>query len=98
MMAFLKEFPGLSTSELKEQTEKCNNYMAISSAEYSNPGLFLKGWLRKYMGEKRKEEIEKERNERFEKALPSQTEEQIKQNKERLEKMKNEMRGKGLLL
>ena len=97
MMAFLKEFPGLTTSELKEQVEKCNNYMAISSIEYTNPNLFLKGWLKRYMTEKKKEEIEKERNNRFEKALPLLTERQIKENKERLEKIKKEMMGKGVI-
>ena len=48
-LVFLKEFPGLTTAELKEQITKCNSYMVMSSQNYNNPGLFFKGWLNKYM-------------------------------------------------
>jgi len=51
-MMFLKEFPGLATSELVEQKEKCNAYMTMSSKNYTNPGLFFRGWLRTHMSEK----------------------------------------------
>lgn len=51
-MAFLKEFRGLSSTELKEEIDKCNAYMVMSSAVYTNPGLFFRGWLKKRMEEK----------------------------------------------
>lgn len=52
-MAFLKEFPGLTSTELNEEIDKCNSYMAMSSVVYSNHGLFFRGWLKKRMEEKR---------------------------------------------
>lgn len=54
VIAFLKEFPGLTTTELEEQRVLCNRQMAMSSSEYTNPGLYFKGWLRTYMAEKNK--------------------------------------------
>jgi hypothetical protein len=50
--AYLKAFPGLTNTELKEQMNKCNLTMAMSSKPYDNPGLYFKGWLKKYMDEK----------------------------------------------
>lgn len=52
-LIFLKEFPGLTTTELKEQITKCNVYMAMSSQNYKNAGLFFRGWLRNYMADKK---------------------------------------------
>lgn len=55
--AVLKRFPGLTTSEAKEQVAECNAYMAISSEDYNNPGLFFIGWLKKFMHKKKEEEF-----------------------------------------
>jgi len=51
-MAFLKEFSGLTSTEFKEQVQKCNAYMNMSSNNYTNPGLFFRGWLTRYVKEK----------------------------------------------
>lgn len=97
LIAFLKEFPGLTTSEAKEQVLLCNNYMAISSVVYTNPGLFFRGWLKRYMTEKKKKEyLEKKERESIVN-LPEVSEEQAKQNIERLTKLKEELKIKGVI-
>ena len=68
-MAFLREFPGLNSRELKVEIDKCNNYMAMSSGVYTNPGLFFKGWLKKYMEEKAKARVKAEEQVKQEKAI-----------------------------
>jgi hypothetical protein len=97
LIAFLKEFPGLTTSEAKEQVLLCNNYMAISSVVYTNPGLFFRGWLKRYMTEKKKREyLEKKERESVVNS-PEVSEEQAKQNIERLTKLKEELKIKGVI-
>lgn len=53
IIAYLKEYPTLSTEELNEQRIKCNAHMNMSSDNYKNPGLFFKGWLNNYLIEKK---------------------------------------------
>ena len=52
MASFQKAFPGVTTTELKEQIIKCNTYMGMSSEVFKNPGLFFRKWLEKYWNEK----------------------------------------------
>lgn len=89
-MAFLKEFPGLTNIELREQAKKCNNYMAMSSTNYSNPGLFLRGWLRNYMVEKRKKEADIKVLEN----LPKMSEEERLKSLEKIKEIKSKFRMK----
>ena len=91
VMAFIKEFPGLSASQVKEQATKCSSYMAMSSTNYSNPGLFFRGWMKKFYGEWKSEQRKKEYESRKEKEMPVMTSEQIERNRERLQDMKNKI-------
>jgi len=59
---FCKEYPNLTRDEVREQAGKCNDYMAVSSNDYSNPGLFFRGWLKRYSKEKAVRQV-KETNE-----------------------------------
>lgn len=80
LMAFAKEFNGLTTTELKEQQIKCNTYMNMSSQNYSNPGLFFKGWLKKYMQDKKTKESEIKMKKGIESTLPVVSEEERQRN------------------
>lgn len=88
LIALAKEFNGLSTEEIKEQRIKCNDYMNISSVNYTNVGLFFKKWLTRYQKEKNdrlsKERMAKELTDN----LPKITEEQRLHNLERLNEMR----------
>ena len=97
MIALQREFPGLSTSEVKEQVEKCNNYMAISSRDYSNPGLFFRGWLKRYVAEKKKQEAAEQRARETLAALPDISEGEARKNLERIARLKQELKIKGVI-
>jgi len=96
MIAVLKEFPGLSTSEVREQIGKCNNYMAMSSCEYQNPGLFFRGWLKRYADEKRKAEAVEKKRRAADESLPKLSEDQVVSNWKRLAELKNKFQVKSL--
>ena len=80
LIAYAKEFNGLTTTEIKEQREKCNAYMNMSSTNYTNPGLFFKGWLTKYMAEKKVEDAKKAYEKQAAIDAPKITEEQRQKN------------------
>ena len=87
--AFLKEFPYLTLEDLKEQRLKCNNYMAMSSSDYTNPGLFFKGWLKQAQVEKRRQELESEKIQE----LPEISPEEKKRNLKKLAKIRSRFKG-----
>jgi len=87
--AYLQEFPGLTLEELKEQRLKCNNHMGMSSSDYTNPGLFFKGWLRQFMDEKRQKEFANRKMKEY----PEISEEQRQRNIKRLSKIKTKLKG-----
>lgn len=91
-MAFLKEFQGMTSSELKEQVEKCNDYMNMSSENYNNPGLFLKKWLTRYRKEKIAKESEKTLAQQIEDHLPKISEEERQRNLLKLAEMKKSLK------
>lgn len=95
VLAFLKEFPGLTSSEMKAQVEKCNSYMAMSSEPIKNPGLFFRGWLKRFREEQR---VKEHKRVRFEEAtrIPEVSDEESRAGLERLRKMKEAILGNKL--
>jgi hypothetical protein len=96
IFALHSEFPSLTLEEIKEQVTKCNNYMTISSANYTNPGLFFKGWIKKYSIEKSKKEADAKRNQEILEELPKISEEERKINREKIAQIKNLYKIKGV--
>lgn len=94
LIAYAKEFIGLTTSEIKEQREKCNAYMNMSSENYTNPGLFFRKWLTRYQGEKKVEESKVSVSEAIEKSLPIISEEERKRNLKKMEEMRGSLASK----
>lgn len=95
LTAFLKEYPILTLDELKEQISKCNNYMNMSSSNYTNPGLFFKGWLKKFTSEKQKKiDGEKYMEESFN--IPKISEEERLANIKKAQQIKNSFKIKGV--
>jgi len=88
IMVFLKEFPGLANADIKEQAVKCNHYMSASSESYKNPGLFFRGWLRKFYAEWRKEKAAKDRERDFNATHQPISPEQLEANTKRLAELK----------
>ena len=86
--SFLKAFPGLTSIELHEQVNLCNNYMGMSSWEVANPGLFLRKWLSRYVTEKKKKEIENEKLIAQNKVLPNLTPEQRERNLKKIQEIR----------
>lgn len=95
--AFLKAFPTLTTSELKEQMTLCNNYMGMSSETIKNPGLFFRKWLKRYCDEKRVAQARKKRLEDSVPKLPDIPEEQRLRNLERIKEIKAKLGLKSIL-
>lgn len=96
LMAFAKDFPGLSTTEIKEQMVKCNAYMNMSSANYTNPGLFFKGWLNKYLTEKNMNESNRKAINNTLNNLPKISDEERERNLKRLDEMRKTLRIGGI--
>jgi hypothetical protein len=92
--AFAKEFQGLSTTEIKEQQEKCNAYMNMSSDNYNNPGLFFRGWLKNYQTDKHEAKIKEEFKSSPADYLPIISEEEKKRNLEKLANIKLKLKEK----
>lgn len=92
LIAYAKEFNGLTTDEIKEQREKCNAYMNMSSSNYTNPGLFFKGWLQRYVREKKLKDSEQKEARRIIDTLPVMSEDQRQQNLKRLAEMRKTLR------
>jgi hypothetical protein len=92
VIAIQREFTGITTTEVREQMEKCSNYMTISSTTYTNPGLFFKGWLKKFMGEKNKKELIEKQQRNVLDSLPEISEEQRIKNIERMEQIKSSLK------
>src|SRR3990167_5060158 len=88
IMVFLKEFPGLVNQDIKEQATKCSQYMSASSESYKNPGLFFRGWLRKFYAEWRKEKAARDRERQFHIKHQPISPEQFEANKKRIEELK----------
>lgn len=90
-ISFLKAFPSLKTSELKEQMVLCNRHMNMSSHQYTDPGLYFKGWLKKYCEDKRQKKLS-ELNIKETKAYVADVPEKERQaNLERIQKMKENL-------
>ena len=88
-ISYLKAFPTLSSTELKIEIGRCNNYMGMSSQVYSNPGLFLKKWLTRYMAERGQKRANEKKLFDEQKAMQGLPEEQRLKNIKKL----NEIRG-----
>lgn len=89
IQVILKEYPGLTNIEVKEQAIKCSDYMAISSSEYKNPGLFFRGWMKKFYNDWKTEQVRKKLIEKNNQNLPEISEEQRTKNIERIQEIKN---------
>lgn len=90
-VTFLKEFRGLTSVELDVEIKKCNDYMNMSSSNYTNPGLFFRGWLKKVMEEKARKKANQEQLEREREAMKDMSPEE----REKAQKKIDEIR-KGL--
>lgn len=91
MMSYLKEFPGLTSTELKEEISKCNTYMGMSSVDYGNPGLFLRKWIKRFMEEKAKKRANAEQLKKEDELNESISWEQRKKNIEKITEIKREL-------
>lgn len=92
LLAYLKEYPGITSEEIKTQREECNRYMAISSENYTNPGLFFRKWLAKYWKEQLKlKALHAEETRQREEQEFYFSAEQIQANKIRLAQIKGEV-------
>lgn len=89
VMAFMKSFPGMTCEEVKEEAKKCSQYMAMSSNEYTNPGLFFRGWMKKVYPEWKKKKSEEERERQFQSSHATLTPEQIEANRVRIAEIKS---------
>jgi len=89
VMVLLKTFPGMSSEEIKAEARKCSDYMAMSSGDYKNPGLFFRGWMNKTYPEWKKKRAEEERNAKLSQVLPDLTPEQIERNRQRIAEIKS---------
>ncbi len=91
LIGLAKEYPGLTTTEIKEQMGECNRYMNISSSNYTNPGLFFKGWLKKYTSDKKIKEVRENTKPYDPTDIPDISEEQRIRNLEHLKKIREEL-------
>jgi hypothetical protein len=96
MTYILKEFPGLTFDLVRDQAEKCNNYMAMSSDEYKNPGLFFRGWMRKFYVEWKKQKAQEDRDREFTANHKPISEEQLARNRERIAEIKSKLLTKSI--
>lgn len=92
IIAFAKEFKGLTTTEIEEQRIKCNAYMNMSSENYNNPGLFFRAWLKKYLHEKQVKANEETAKNQTINSLPDITEEQRQKNIQHLDEMRKSLK------
>lgn len=90
-IAYAKEYPGITTTEIEELRLKCNAYMNMSSSNYTNPGLFFKGWLNKYMTDKRAKEASEAYLKKTIEGAPEISEEQRIRNIAKIEDMKKSL-------
>lgn len=88
VVSFLKGFPTLTSTELKEQMKLCNNYMGMSSEKFKNPGLFFRGWLERYSKEKKAKQLQVKREAQQNTALPDLTEEEREKNFRKIAEIK----------
>lgn len=95
-ISFLKAFPTLTSSELKEQMKKCNTYMGMSSEEYKNPGLFFRKWLERYSTEKRKRALEEKKQLEQDNYMKELSEEEKQNNVERIKQIKEKFNFKSI--
>ena len=93
-ISFLKAFPTLTTSKLKEQMKLCNNYLGMSSENVNNPGLFFRKWLTRYMKEHKEMQVQEEIQKKQDSYLANITKEDKQVNLERVKKIKAQMRKK----
>lgn len=94
LIAFAREFPGITTTEIREQREKCNSYMAISSSSYTNPGLFFKGWLKKYTEDKKNKAAKEKYNAELLAGLPPLSPEEKERANKKLAEIREKLHGK----
>lgn len=90
-LTFLKAFPGMTTTELREQAQACNTYMNMSSSNYTNPGLFFRGWLERYAKEKKAKTNEFDAAKQAQRNLPVISDEERLRNLTRLAEMKKRL-------
>lgn len=88
VISYLKAFPGLTTSELNEQSDLCNNYMGMSSWEIKNPGLFFRKWLTRYMTENKAKQVQSQKQAEQDKVLPDLTPEQREMNFKKIDEIR----------
>lgn len=89
LIAFAREFKGLTTSDIKAEVTKCNAYMAMSSEKYTNPGLFFKKWLARTQKESLAKQAEQNRMEASINNLPELTPEEHQRAQERLAEIRS---------
>lgn len=92
ILAYAKEFVGITSEEIKTQRELCNRYMAMSSSDYSNPGLFFRKWLERYWKKeislRKQKRAQEEQDQIMREQMQGFTPDQLKANLERFKKMK----------
>lgn len=92
LRVFAREFSGLTIGEIKEQSKKCSDYMAMSSTNYTNPGLFFRGWMKKFYPEWKKEKAVEVREEEAKKTLDYKiTDEERERNLIRIAEIKSKL-------
>jgi hypothetical protein len=89
---FCREFSGLGPEQIKEEMSKCNAYMQMSSNNYSNPGLFFRGWLKNAQGEYLDKQKRLDHEKELQTVAPPISEEQRLRNIEKIKEIKEKFK------
>lgn len=96
LLSFKRQFPVLELEEIREEAKKCSDYMVVSSSNYTNPGLFFRGWLKKVSKEKSEKNYLRKQREEREKYYSQLSEEQKAKNLQKIQEIKNSNPIKGV--